>query len=1395
VGPVPKDVGRKLGLAGVLGALLLLCAFAEPALASPPTWLPAVGLSSATANAQSQVVADNGSGDVEAFWTEDSGTAEGSFRSAGPGDSFAEQDVGESIGSSTPDIAEDVYGDAEGVWLESGSVYWSWRTNDVDGFGDAAPINGDTCSGHESDPKVAVDSSGDVIAAWLCSASGTEIVQAAYAAGGTAGVLNESAVVTLSTTLYSASNLEIAEDSGGDATIVWQEQDAASFQQIYYSYRAFGNSSTFGTDQQVATLPGDETEPSVTMDGSGDAAVAYVYDDSGSEDLYESDGSATALAGDTQFGDANALVTTGGVSTPEIFDDQNGDTALTWVVGGDAWAVVRPVSGAFTSGTDLGQSDPAYPPQIAITADDVPVEVWQQDATILAETADSGGAWTGSPTTLSGALQAVDPSLAVDAEGNAVAGWLQTNAGNFQVATVAGLDGTGPIINVFHMPTSGVAGRGLTYYETAYDVWPAITPLWTFGDGSTATTATAPHTFASAGNYPVNLTVTASDGNTATTTQDIDVVSPPPTVPGGLEQLSSPDDCVTSSTVGCGTLIPDGLTSTYQQVVSPDGNNLYAVGFNGGVVEFSRNASTGALTEIGCITSNSTSPNCTTNALGLSDPGSIAISPDGSDVYVATQAQESLLTFSRNASTGLLTEVNTDCYTYAVVAGCTQDAGLDLPYGVTVSPDGKNLYVTGYGGQDVAEFTRNTSTGAVSPIAGNSCISDTDNPDDCPLSSGRGLFNAIGINVSPTGNNVYVEAGGTQGDGDVAEFTRNSTTGALTPISGNACIGSTSVASLGCLTTMSALDGTEDMAMAPDGNFAYINDYYNDAVIELSRNATTGALSQVGCIGTASSPAGLCSTRSAVGIDGPLGVAISPDGENLYASGAGDSAEASFAVNAATGALTQLASPYNCITTNSSGCGANDATGLDGARRLVVSPDGKDVYVAGQDDSAVVELARTPQPAKPTSPPPRPTTTTGTEASWDSTDTASSASATVTVTAVNCSANRAGTIAGQQEGVRLFGTVTEGTNTYYPYAGIELLAYCDGKSAKYTSEFVINDQGSDTMTFKPTGLTVSPGDPLEMSVASGQDLKVTDVNTGHTASASGAAFSAVNGFDVGLGAITSNGHGAPLLSGSESDAAPFATLPGPVASSPTVFSDVDVDGAPLSRAPGLYEVHWVNSSKSTVASPSEIAGTNSFSGDVASVPTPATAKSADVAPVSGKVLIKLPGTHKFVPLTSVKKIPDGTLINATNGSVQITVELPNGTTQTGVFFDGEFLLQQAKNGQTTAALAGGNFKVCPKPPAKKKKKKKHGPLAQTARASKKHPVRRLWSNAHGTFSTKGRYGSAAVRGTEWLTQDQCDGTYIKVTRDEVQVTSFDLHNHKTLVKQGHSFLAPAPGYK
>jgi hypothetical protein len=190
-------------------------------------------------------------------------------------------------------------------------------------------------------------------------------------------------------------------------------------------------------------------------------------------------------------------------------------------------------------------------------------------------------------------------------------------------------------------------------------------------------------------------------------------------------------------------------------------------------------------------------------------------------------------------------------------------------------------------------------------------------------------------------------------------------------------------------------------------------------------------------------------------------------------------------------------------------------------------------------------------------------------------------------------------------------------------------------------------------------------------------------------------------------------------------------------------------------------------------------------------PPPAFDRSADVQLVSGTVSIELPGTHAFVPLSSLSSVPVGTVIDTTNGTVELTSAADNrGETQTGQFYSGIFKFTQTKArsqlrggrqvGVTVLTLSGGLPTGC-------------GASGARAQAATTRTARRLWGNARGNFRTQGRYASATVRGTNWLTEDTCAGTLIKVARGVVSVD--DLAHHRTvLVRAPHSFLAhPGPG--
>src|SRR5207249_4718016 len=91
---------------------------------------------------------------------------------------------------------------------------------------------------------------------------------------------------------------------------------------------------------------------------------------------------------------------------------------------------------------------------------------------------------------------------------------------------------------------------------------------------------------------------------------------------------------------------------------------------------------------------------------GLGGARGLAVSPDGKNVYVASEADDALVNFSRNAAGGLLfAEMRKD--------GTNGVDGLAGASAVTVSPDGAYVYVAGTADDAIAIFSRSATTGAL----------------------------------------------------------------------------------------------------------------------------------------------------------------------------------------------------------------------------------------------------------------------------------------------------------------------------------------------------------------------------------------------------------------------------------------------------------------------------------------------------------------------------------------------------------------------------------------------------------------------------------------------------------------------------------------------------------
>ena len=286
------------------------------------------------------------------------------------------------------------------------------------------------------------------------------------------------------------------------------------------------------------------------------------------------------------------------------------------------------------------------------------------------------------------------------------------------------------------------------------------------------------------------------------------------------------------------------------------------------------------------------------------DPQSIALDPAGRFAYVLNGGCDGggayVSMYTINPTTGALASIGPPVSTYGfgVYAGS-----------ITVDPFGKFAYVTNegdpWGYEDgsygsVAMYTIDATTGALTStgtINGN-----------CP-----GLCNPGVMVVDPSGKFAYVVTGGAGIPFNVAMYTIDATTGALTSIG-----------------TIAAGPDPTSVAVDPAGNFVYVatenaTPGLAGGVSMYAINAATGALASIGTI--------------AAGPD-PVSVVVDPSGKFAYVvnENFGSTGSVSmYAINATTGALASI---------------GTIAAGTDPVS-VAVDPSGKFAYVTNFDSNDV----------------------------------------------------------------------------------------------------------------------------------------------------------------------------------------------------------------------------------------------------------------------------------------------------------------------------------------------------------------------------------------------------------------------------------------------------------
>jgi uncharacterized protein YbdZ (MbtH family) len=327
-------------------------------------------------------------------------------------------------------IAFDANGNALAVWTQSDGTrnnIWANRYTAGTGWGTAVLIETDN-AGHATNPKIAFDTSGNALAVWQ-QFDGTRynIWSNRYTIGTGWG-----AAALIETDAGDAWSPQIVFDINGNALAVWGQSDGTR-NNIWVNRYTSGTG--WGTPVMIETDAGDAMSPQIAIDASGNALAIW---EQSAGTMNSNNIWANRYTAGIGWGTAALIETdnTGEATFPKIAFDTNGNALAVWQqFDGTRYNIW---SNRYTIGTGWGaaalieadDAGNAWYPQIVFDINGNALAVWSQsDGTrdnIWVNRYTAGISW-GTPVLIESdnAGDAMNPQIAIDASGNALAVWGQ----------------------------------------------------------------------------------------------------------------------------------------------------------------------------------------------------------------------------------------------------------------------------------------------------------------------------------------------------------------------------------------------------------------------------------------------------------------------------------------------------------------------------------------------------------------------------------------------------------------------------------------------------------------------------------------------------------------------------------------------------------------------------------------------------------------------------------------------------------------------------------------------------------------------------------------------------------------------------------------------------------